>query len=640
MATLRIRKSVARRLLTLSLALSALPILVTAAVYWTNNSAANQQRASRAARLPVVIKTQQASTATATLAAAGAAIAEIRDLPQVEAMELMTTQALADLQRACADTQATPQRFANVRPMVDEVGRQLTNLSKLAHQRIETGATIQTLSASASKLAEQAATIADRARVAIPVSPESAPARFALVEISSYSRAVAQYIEHLRVAKSPEELREQAAITLRAMIRRLGEVQDLPSRTHLARILLELSGFTGQIQESAAQDVFAARSQDIELQRFVVEARDELRVALTALDTAVDELVQDAHANVLNAADEAIGIIESAQSTGLWIALGLQLAGALIAWRFVRRNVVAKFETLIHAMDRVASGDLSQELAAQEASEDELAQIAHATNVFRARSLELRQRTEELQASESALQEANDDLNQFVYHASHDLKAPMRAISALARILLDDEDMTDAPDYLEIIHARAIRLSTLVDDILAYSRSGRFDQAMEPISIRKSASVAIDLLGLPESVTTTFAGPDELHAPRIAFETTMRNLIDNAYKHHPIPSKLQLAITSRSVSNDVQIDVADNGDGIAPDSAEKVFEVFKTLKSRDEVEGSGMGLSIVKRIVETAGGHIEYVSTESGACFRMTWPKSVAPNTAAPESTATETRGA
>jgi signal transduction histidine kinase len=124
-----------------------------------------------------------------------------------------------------------------------------------------------------------------------------------------------------------------------------------------------------------------------------------------------------------------------------------------------------------------------------------------------------------------------------------------------------------------------------------------------------------------------------LHTERVPLETVLRNLIGNAIKHHPQPSAGHVEITAQAQGPWVAIMVKDNGPGIDPAFHGRIFEIFQTLKPRDAIEGSGMGLTVVKKLVESRGGTIRVASRlGQGATFSFTWPSSVhyPPNGPAP----------
>jgi signal transduction histidine kinase len=113
-----------------------------------------------------------------------------------------------------------------------------------------------------------------------------------------------------------------------------------------------------------------------------------------------------------------------------------------------------------------------------------------------------------------------------------------------------------------------------------------------------------------------------VRSERPPLETVFRNLIENAVKHHHRPAQGRVVIAAQAAGDFVEFTVADDGPGIEPEYHERVFDVFQTLRPRDELEGSGMGLAIVKKLVESYGGTITVESTgEQGSTFRFTWPR-------------------
>jgi signal transduction histidine kinase len=111
-----------------------------------------------------------------------------------------------------------------------------------------------------------------------------------------------------------------------------------------------------------------------------------------------------------------------------------------------------------------------------------------------------------------------------------------------------------------------------------------------------------------------------LYTQRVPLEAVLRNLIGNAIKHHKRPSG-HVWVSARQGEGEVEFDVCDDGPGIAPEYHERIFELFQTLQPRDQLEASGMGLAIVKKTVESAGGRVSVRSAEGeGTCFTFTWP--------------------
>jgi light-regulated signal transduction histidine kinase (bacteriophytochrome) len=232
-----------------------------------------------------------------------------------------------------------------------------------------------------------------------------------------------------------------------------------------------------------------------------------------------------------------------------------------------------------------------------------------------------------LEAKSEELQRSNKDLEQFAYVASHDLKAPLRAIEVIIEWLRDDLEEYqegDVHENLNLLSQRTRRLACLLDDLLAYSRAGRKVGDVRKFEMRDFVQDIATLLAPPqgfriiadESLPTITAH----HAP---LETVLRNLISNAIKHHPNVEEGVVRVYAQDQGDSVLFSVEDNGEGIPEQYAERVFQMFQTLKPRDDTEGSGMGLAIVQRIVNWQKGNVWFTSGSDGkgTTFKFTWNK-------------------
>jgi PAS domain S-box-containing protein len=223
------------------------------------------------------------------------------------------------------------------------------------------------------------------------------------------------------------------------------------------------------------------------------------------------------------------------------------------------------------------------------------------------------------------LQRSNRELDQFAYVASHDLKAPLRGIQHLADFIAQDAGAqlpSSAQEHLRKLHGRIRRMETLLDDLLDYSRAGRHRHEPEPVEIAELVHTVADLLALPEGFEVSVAASvPTLMIERVPLETVLRNLIGNAIKHHDNPAHGCVRITAKLSGTFIEFAVADNGPGIDPVYHERIFDIFQTLRPRDQMEGSGMGLTIVKKHIEIRGGSIWVESAVGqGATFCFTWP--------------------
>lgn len=253
---------------------------------------------------------------------------------------------------------------------------------------------------------------------------------------------------------------------------------------------------------------------------------------------------------------------------------------------------------------------------------DEFAELADGLNHM---LQEIEAQAKQINIQLALVEHSNKELDQFVYVASHDLKAPLRAVDNLAQLItkaVKDVLPPDKQEYLTLLHGRIKRMERLLDDLLAYSRVGRIETKAESVDTRALLKDVIELMKPPERFTITI--PDTmpvLRTVKTPLEQVLRNLLGNAIKHHNRPNG-KIDVTCRDLPTCIEFTITDDGPGIAPQYHEKIFQMFQTLKPRDEVEGSGMGLAMVKKIVEDQKGHITLRSSDgAGASFTFTWPK-------------------
>jgi signal transduction histidine kinase len=219
-----------------------------------------------------------------------------------------------------------------------------------------------------------------------------------------------------------------------------------------------------------------------------------------------------------------------------------------------------------------------------------------------------------------------DALEEFAYVASHDLRAPLRAIGHLAEWIEEDFSelaSADAQKRVGLLRRRVKRMDDLLVALLDYARVGRSDVVVEEVEVGALVLGVVDMLG-NDLFTFDIVDLPTIHSARGPLERVFLNLITNAVKHHDRRDGLiRVGCTHGPRDGFVGFYVEDDGPGIPQKARERVFKMFQKLASRDEVEGSGMGLALIRRIVNEAGGEIELTDApDGGARFTFTWPRS------------------
>jgi signal transduction histidine kinase len=223
------------------------------------------------------------------------------------------------------------------------------------------------------------------------------------------------------------------------------------------------------------------------------------------------------------------------------------------------------------------------------------------------------------------VEKTNQELQDFAYIISHDLKAPLRGISTLADwITTDYADKldNDGKEQLKLLTARVNRMHNLIEGVLQYSRVGRIRETQVEVNLNELITEVVDMLCPPENIKITV----ETELPTIMCEKTrimqvFQNLLSNAIKYMDKPEGT-IQITCTEQDNVWQFSVTDNGPGIESKYFEKIFQIFQTLAPKDTFESTGVGLTVAKKIVEMYGGRIwvESVPTE-GTTFYFTLSK-------------------
>jgi two-component system sensor kinase FixL len=235
---------------------------------------------------------------------------------------------------------------------------------------------------------------------------------------------------------------------------------------------------------------------------------------------------------------------------------------------------------------------------------------------------ELEQRVQQRTAK---LEAVNQELNEFARTVSHDLKAPLRGIKQLSQWLIQDYAETfdeQGKDMISLLSGRVERMEQLINGILNYSRIGRMEGVLEELNLNQLIDDIIDAIAPPKQIHITVDNEfPVIKGDGTRITQVFQNLLSNAVKFMDKSEGL-IRLACEDSGTFWRLSITDNGPGIEPKYHDKIFHIFQTLESRDTDENTGIGLALVKKIIDLYGGKI-WVESEigKGSTFYFTYPK-------------------
>lgn len=290
--------------------------------------------------------------------------------------------------------------------------------------------------------------------------------------------------------------------------------------------------------------------------------------------------------------------------SALTIIIGLSSAIYLVT------KISRRIAAMVKLAEHISSGDFTR---VRDDKNDELSSLSVSLNVM----------SEKLSTNIHQLEKRNKELDQFAYVVSHDLKAPIRGIYNLIQWIEEDlahEKTPGMKKYLDLIPDRLQRMENLIEGLLNYARITQQKTASQEVDVNQLVREIAEAI-VPADVNLRMDNLPTFSTEKLQLEQVFSNLISNAVKYTAAPDK-KIEISCNDRNDFFEFSVKDNGIGIEPQYHEKIFDIFQTLREKHDKESTGIGLAIVKKILEEKNGTIKVHSFKNrGSSFVFTWPK-------------------
>jgi signal transduction histidine kinase len=305
---------------------------------------------------------------------------------------------------------------------------------------------------------------------------------------------------------------------------------------------------------------------------------------------------------------------QEARSVSLTLTIISLLIAIVIVFILVNR-ISNRIGKMVNMADEISSGNYNVNL--KDLGNDELTALATSLNHM----------ATELAGNISQLKTKNEELDQFAHSVSHDLKGPLRGIDNVITWIEEDHEAelsSKLKEYLALIKGRVIRAENLIQGILSYARIGKEKMPREEVDVNELMEEIKEAMPMNQGIKIICERLPVLYTERIPLFQVLLNLVNNAVKYHDKPGGT-VKIYYREHADHYEFFVQDNGPGISETYHKKIFVIFQTLLERDSFESTGVGLAIVKKILDVRKQSIRIESTPGhGSTFSFTWPKSSA----------------
>lgn len=397
--------------------------------------------------------------------------------------------------------------------------------------------------------------------------------------------------------------------------------RELPDTTHNIAALNEINDLNNQWLTEYAQPLIQAK-QNAELSDSSSAAFNRLyrEKLLSGSEVALNRRLQSRFRDFSNHEYDMrerrkVALTESIRQTrqiSFFLTTFSIVIGLAIAI-FLANRISTRIMRMVNMADEIAAG--KYDVYNEDEGRDELGRLTRALNHMAG----------VLSENFALLERKNEELGQFAHIVSHDLKAPLRGIDNVVTWIEEDHSQELSPkvkEYVTLIKGRLIRAENLIQGILMYARIGRETPVRELVDLNALLNEILDVVAVGRNhVVEIPANLPVIQTERIPLQQVLSNLIGNAIKYHDKREGF-VRLHFKELPDAYQFTVEDNGPGIDRIYHDKIFMIFQTLQERDSFESTGVGLAIVKKILDDRKQSIKVVSAPGkGASFVFTWPK-------------------